>query len=42
MAKKMEIGLVLRVDRDGRVFATESLSQRLEFAGKRPVITIVP
>ncbi len=42
MAKKMEIGLVLRVDRDGRVFATEALSQRLEFAGKRPAVTIVP
>jgi thiamine biosynthesis lipoprotein len=42
MAKKMEIGLVLRVDRDGRVFATELLNQRLEFAGKRPAVTIVP
>jgi len=42
MAKKMEIGLVLRVDRDGRVFATELLNQRLEFAGKRAAVTIVP
>ncbi len=42
MAKKMEIGLVLRVDRDGRVFATEALSQRLQFTGKRPAITVVP
>jgi FAD:protein FMN transferase len=42
MAKKMEIGLVLRVDRDGRVFATEALSQRLQFTGERPAITVVP
>ena len=42
LAKKMEIGLVLRVDRDGQVFATEAMNQRLEFAVKRPAITIVP
>jgi thiamine biosynthesis lipoprotein len=42
MAKKMEIGLVLRVDRDGQVFATEALNQRLEFVGKRPAVTVVP
>ena len=42
MAKKMEIGKVLRVDRDGQVFATEALNQRIEFAGKHPAVTVVP
>ena len=42
MAKKMEIGLVLRVDRDNRVFVTEALYPRLEFVGQRPEIVIVP
>ncbi|MBL8419583.1 MAG: FAD:protein FMN transferase [Dechloromonas sp.] len=42
MAKRMEIGLVLRVDRDGQVFATEAMNQRLEFAGKRPAVTVMP
>ena len=42
MAKRMEIGMVLRVDRDGQVFATEALNQRLEFVAKRPAVTVVP
>ena len=42
MAKKMEIALVMRVDRDGRVFVTEALSRRLVFAGERPAVSIVP
>ena len=42
MARKMEIGLVLRVDRNNRIFVTESLRQRLEFIGQPPEITIVP
>jgi thiamine biosynthesis lipoprotein len=42
MAKKMEIGLVLRVDRDNRIFVTEALRQRLEFIGQPPEITVVP
>jgi thiamine biosynthesis lipoprotein len=42
MAKDMEIGLVLRVDRDNRVFVTEALYPRLEFVGQRPAITVVP
>ncbi len=42
MAKKMGIGLVLRVDRDGRVFVTEALSQRLVFAGERSAVIVVP
>ena len=42
MAKRMEIGMVLRVDRDGQVFATEALNQRIEFAGKHPAVTVVP
>jgi FAD:protein FMN transferase len=42
MARKMEIGLVLRVDRDNRIFVTEALRQRLEFIGQPPEITVVP
>ena len=42
MAGKMEIGLVLRVDRDNRIFVTEALRQRLEFIGKPPEISVVP
>ncbi len=42
MARQMEIGLVLRVDRDNRVFLTEALRQRLEFIGQPPEITVVP
>jgi thiamine biosynthesis lipoprotein len=42
MAKKMEVGLVLRVDRDNRIFITEALRQRLEFIGQPPEITVVP
>ncbi len=41
MARKMEIGLVLRVDRDSRIFVTEGLRQRLEFVGKPPEMTVV-
>ena len=41
MARKMEIGLVLRVDRDSRIFVTEGLHQRLEFVGKPPEMTVV-
>jgi thiamine biosynthesis lipoprotein len=42
MAKQMEIGLVLRVDRDNRVFVTEALYPRLEFVGQHPEIIIFP
>jgi len=42
MAKQMEIGLVLRVDRDNRVFVTEALRPRLEFVGEHPEIIVVP
>ena len=42
MAKKMEIGMAMRVDPDGRVFVTEALNPRLEFVGKRPAVTVVP
>jgi FAD:protein FMN transferase len=42
VAKNMEIGLVLRVDRDSRVYVTEALYPRLEFVGQRPAITVVP
>ena len=41
MARKMEIGLVLRVDRDNRIFITDGLRQRLEFVGKPPEMTVV-
>lgn len=41
MARQMAVGLVLRIDRDGRVFVTEALSRRLEFVGKIPDATVV-
>jgi len=42
MARKMEIGMVLRVDRDNRVFVSEALRPRLEFVGEHPEIIVVP
>ena len=42
LARKMEIGLVLRVDRDNRIFVTEALRQRLEFPGAVPEMTVIP
>jgi FAD:protein FMN transferase len=42
MARKMDIGLVLRVDQKGRIFVTEALHKRLEFIGNAPEITVVP
>ncbi len=42
MAAKMGTGLVLRVDRDDRVFVTEALKSRMEFIGQAPEITVVP
>jgi thiamine biosynthesis lipoprotein len=40
-ARKMEIGLVLRVDRDGAVQVTEALSRRLAFIDKAAP-TVIP
>lgn len=42
MARSQGIGLVLRVDRDGRIFVTEALRQRLAFIGGEPEMTVVP
>ena len=42
MARKMNVGLVLRVDRDGKIFATEALRQRLDFIGPAPEIAVAP
>jgi len=42
MAGKMGIGLVLRVDRDNRIFVTAAMRQRLEFIGQAPELSIVP
>ena len=41
MAQKMEIGLVLRVDRDNRIFVTDALRKRLDFIGKAPEMVVV-
>jgi len=41
MARKMDVGLVLRVDAQDRVFVTDALNQRLEFIGQKPEITVV-
>ena len=40
-ARKMEIGLVLRVDRDGAIQVTEALSRRLSFIDK-VAATVIP
>jgi FAD:protein FMN transferase len=42
MARKMGIGLVLRVDQKGEIFVTEALHQRLEFIGQAPSLTVLP
>ncbi len=41
MARKMEIGRVLRVDRDNRIFVTDALRKRLTFIGQAPEMTVV-
>ena len=41
MAKKMKIGLVLRVDHSNRIFVTEALRRRLEFIGTPPDLNVV-
>lgn len=42
MARRMEIGLVLRVDRQGEIQVTQALKQRLELIGEPPPITVLP
>jgi len=42
MAGKMQIGMVLRVDRQERIFVTEALHKRLEFIGQPPPINVIP
>jgi thiamine biosynthesis lipoprotein len=42
MARKMDVGLVLRVDRNNQIFVTEALRQRLEFIGSPPDLNVVP
>jgi thiamine biosynthesis lipoprotein len=42
MADKMQTPLVMRVDRDNRIFVTEALHKRLEYIGKPPEITVLP
>ena len=42
MARKMEVGMILRVDREGRIFVTEALHRRLEFIGDPPALNVVP
>ena len=41
MARRMGVGLVLRVDRNDHIFVTEALNQRLEFVGAAPKTTHV-
>lgn len=40
MARRMGVGLVLRIDGEGRIQVSEALHKRLEFLGKTPEITI--
>jgi thiamine biosynthesis lipoprotein len=42
MAAKMGVGLVLRVDRQGAIFVTQALRQRLEFIGAVPELSVMP
>lgn len=42
MARKMQTGLVLRVDRNNQIFVTEAFNQRLNYIGQAPKISIVP
>jgi thiamine biosynthesis lipoprotein len=42
MAKKLDTGLVLRVDQDGRIEVTAALHQRLQFIGQSPALSVVP
>jgi len=42
MANQMQIGMVLRVDRQERIFVSEALYKRLEFIGQPPAINVVP
>ncbi len=42
MARKMQTGLVLRVDRNNRIFVTEALNQRLNYIGQKPEVIVVP
>ena len=42
LARKMEIAMVLRVDRDNRISVTAALNPRLEFVGQHPDIDVVP
>lgn len=42
MANQMQIGMVLRVDRQERIFVSEALHKRLEFIGQPPAINVVP
>jgi hypothetical protein len=37
----MQIGLVLRVDRNNQIFVTQALHQRLEYIGKPTGIHVV-
>lgn len=40
MARRMGVGLVLRIDGEGRIQVSEALHKRLEFLSKTPEITI--
>lgn len=42
MAEKMQAPMVMRVDRDNRIFVTEALNKRLEYIGQKPEITVLP
>ncbi len=42
MARRMQTEQVLRVDRAGKIYATEALRQRLDFIGNPPEITVIP
>lgn len=42
MARLMNVAQVLRIDRDGHIFVTQSLHKRLDFIGQPSPLTVVP
>ncbi len=42
MARRMQTEQVLRVDRAGKIYATEAMNRRLDFIGTSPEITVLP
>lgn len=42
LARKLGVAAALRIDSSGRIEATAALARRLEFAGEKPPVSVVP